>query len=429
MRRFSLYDICYLLSLPVITPPILYKMLFKKKYRTSFRGMIGKDISENDREMFSDARTCWIHAVSVGEVVAAQSIIREFKTQFPEYKILVSTVTETGHKKAHDTLKEADRIIFFPIDFSPVVRNFLSVYQPDVCILMESELWPNFLRLAQKQGSRIFLCNGKMSKKSFSMYRTISFVFKKTLSGIDAFFMQTEEDAEKFFLLTHYTGKIFVTGNCKFDSAPQPLSSSERDEMLRTFRFSSDARLLVVGSTHQDEEKIILDAFEKVRNEYPHIKMIISPRHPERFTYVREMLTRTRWKVSCASDPSVDNPDIFFLDQMGKLARVYGLGQIALVGGSFVPIGGHNLLEPLAHKVPVVYGPHVEKQKEIVRMVETSGGGVRCEAPELTNTLLDFLRNEEKRREMGERGFNALSQSTGSARRTIELMKTFIPGR
>ena len=420
---FSKYDIAYLISLPFITPPLLYKMLFKKKYRSSFRGMIGKNIGENDRESFKDVKTCWVHAVSVGEVVAARAIVAEFKKEFPEYKILVSTITETGQKKANEILSDADRIIYFPVDFSPIANKFLSVFKPDICILMESEFWPNFLRLAKTKESKIFLCNGKMSTKSFRYYKALSFIFKKIFDNIDGFLMQTDEDAQRISNITKHPSKVFVTGNCKFDSAPQQLNEEERNNMLNEFRLSPDSRIIVVGSTHQDEEKIILNAFEEVRKVFPDIKMIISPRHPERFNFVRQLLQQTKWKVSSATQPTITSPDILFLDQMGRLSKVYGLGKVSIVGGSFVPIGGHNLLEPLAHKVPVIYGPHMERQKEITQIVEKAKGGIRTNSANLADVVTDLLNNEEKRKKIGEDGFKALSESCGSAHRTIELIK------
>jgi 3-deoxy-D-manno-octulosonic-acid transferase len=437
------FDLLYIAGAPVLLPLFLRRALKKKKSADTLRAMFGASLKKRQSPFASKLRVIWIHAVSVGEVVAAKALITELKKEFPNATIVASTITETGQKKARSILGEADEIFFFPADLSWVVRRFLRFYNPWVYISMETELWPNLFVQAKRRGTAIFLANGRLSEKSFRWYRRGSSIFREPLTGVKAFLMQTENDAERMRSLCQAAEKVFVTGNCKFDSPAEPLNEDDKIRMLRQLGLPQNTPIIVAGSTHKGEEEIILRSFREVRQVIHRTKLIIAPRHPERFDEVWELLTSSGLIVSRASErrpansplaafgsqasaPSIGELDVVLLDTVGQLARVYGLATVALVCGSFVPVGGHNLLEAAVHKIPVIYGPHMDNQPELRDLFKQSGGGIQVDERKLPSKLIKLLKNQELRTEIGLKARKTVEHNRGSARRTVDTIKRFL---
>jgi len=418
-------DLLYLLAAPIFLPPYLYKILVKKKYRESTKGMLGLNLPRETWNKEPGTRNLWLHAVSVGEVVAGKAVLAEWVKLEPGTRILASTVTETGQQKAREILTEAEAVIYYPLDFTGIVRRFLATYNPQVYIMMETEIWPNFLREAGARGVKIFLANGKLSDRSFSWWMKAGKLFQGTFDAITAACVQTQEDREKFMALLRRPEHILVTGNCKFDSSGSPLTPQEKAEILSRLKITDRSPILVVGSTHPGEEEIILEAWDRARQKVPGLKLILAPRHPERFDAVARLLESRGIVFSRYSNPSLENPDAVLVDAMGVLAKLYGVGDVAVVAGSFVPIGGHNLLEAAVHRVPVLYGPHMHKQPEILKIFKFSSAGKQVEKDELAPALEALFLNEDERRRMGEAGAAAALQNRGSARRTVEFIRSF----
>ncbi len=419
-------DLLYLLAAPVFLPPYLYKIIVKKKYRESTKGMLGMNLPKDPWNKKPGTQNLWLHAVSVGEVVAGKAVLSEWVNKQPNTRILASTVTETGQQKARDILTEAQSVIYYPLDFTRIVRRFLDSYQPDIYIMMETEIWPNFLGEAAQRGIKVFLANGKLSDTSFSRWMKVRKLFQGTFDAISAACVQTETDREKFAALLGRPDHILVAGNCKFDSSGSPLSSEEKAELLSRLKITDRSRILVVGSTHPGEEEIILDAWAVVRKKIPGLKLILAPRHPERFDAVARLLGERGIVFSRYSNPSLENPEAVLVDAMGILSKLYGVGDAAIVAGSFAPIGGHNLLEAAVHSVPVLYGPHMHNQPEILKIFKQSGAGKQVEKDDLASALEALFMNENERLRMGRTGAQAAMQNRGSARRTVEFIRSFL---
>jgi 3-deoxy-D-manno-octulosonic-acid transferase len=424
------FDIAYYALTPALLPYLAYRRFSKGKYRDSTRGMLGQTLpGPHGRQVFSDG-SVWIHAVSVGETVAAKSIAPLVGELAPALPLLVTTVTETGQAHARKVMTEAERVHYFPLDFSWNVRRFLDCFNPKIFIVMETEIWPNFLTECARRGTRVFMVNGKLSDKSFRGYRRIRSVLKPAFDAIDACCMQTESAAERMRELCGRPRDVHVTGNCKFDVAPPTLSPEAEQGIRSHYRLGPRRPTLVVGSTHPGEDGIILDAFQRIRQTMPDLMLILSPRHPERFSEVTELCRRheASWRVSRATNPRNESPDVFVLDTMGELARVYGLGDVGVVAGSFTEkVGGHNLMEVAVHSIPVVVGPHMWAQKEIDRLFASDDSGcVRTTADTLAATLEELLLDDAMRRRIGEQARDTSVRNQGSARASIEVIKRYL---
>ncbi|HUT24157.1 MAG TPA: 3-deoxy-D-manno-octulosonic acid transferase [Sumerlaeia bacterium] len=423
------FDLVYYLAAPIALPYFAYRAVRRGKYRESARGMLGLGLPDRDHRHRYRNGSIWIHAVSVGETVAAKSIAPHAAEIAPGLPLVATTITETGQAHARKILTEAAEVSYFPVDLSWNVRRFLRCFKPRVFIMMETELWPNFLTLAAKGGAEIFMVNGKLSEKSFRGYRRGRAGLRPAFNAIRAFCMQTEADAERMRELCGRPGDVYVTGNCKFDVPFAVLSPEAAEGVRRQYGIGPPRPCVVVGSTHPGEEEIVLDAFAEARRTIPDLQMILSPRHPERFQEVATLCRKHKagFEVSRATAPRVESPDVLVLDTMGELARVYGLGDVAVVAGSFVPIGGHNLLEAAAHAVPVVVGPHMRAQKEIDRLfVGGESGCVRCDATTLAATLVNLFRDPARRREIGAQARQTAEKNQGSAPASVEVIKRYL---
>jgi len=420
-----LYDIVLTIATPFVVPYFVYNMAVKGKYKKSFLRMFGRGI---DGIQFDekDKLNIWLHSVSVGEVVAAKPLFELLEKEIPNAKFLSSTITETGNEMAHKIIKQASTIIYFPFDYSFIVNKFLNKFNPQIFVMMETELWPNFLTLANQRGVRLFLINGKLSDKSYKRYKQFGFFFKNVLNRIDAFCMQTQTDADKMADLCGDSSKIFVTGNCKFDFSFKEFSDDEKNKLRRDFRLADNDRVIVVGSTHNGEEEIILDMFKAVKSKFPNIVMILTPRHPERYETVRKIITefglRFVNRTQLETIKGEEEFDIILLDTIGELANVYSLSEISIVGGSFVPIGGHNILEPAFYSVPVIYGHYMNRQPEMLELMSRYGGGIQVDSNQLRDVVLNLLSDESKRREIGKKARKAVEVNKGSAKRCVDII-------
>jgi len=456
----TVFDALYSAALPFFLPPLVYRRIALKKYRESLPGMLGRGLPSSVQDSASAAPKyasaqslgasppsaiapcrAWLHAVSVGEVVAAAAVLRRLNARHPQWHYMASTVTETGQAHAQKMLREAKEIFYYPLDFSRIVRRFLDHYRPDFIIIHETELWPNFLCECGRRAIPVFLANGTVSPESAQWYRRGRVLFRRPLAAFRAFCMQTAEEAERIRGMGVAENLIHVTGNCKFDALGQPLSPEERREELARIGWPADARVVVAGSTHPGEEEIVLAGFRALREKFPDARLVLAPRHPERFNAVAELLERQQWSylrasapqaaaqlssAPLAASPSTSSvaaaPSVFLLDAMGRLARIYGLGDVALVCGSWVPIGGHNLLEAAVHAIPVVRGPYMHEQPEIVRILGPKQGGIEARADAIGSTLIELFSNDSRRRELGKLAAEAVARNRGAAERTVDII-------
>ena len=370
----------------------------------------------------------WVHAVSVGEVLAVGRLITELQQDQPDRQVFVSTTTATGQNLARQRFGE-NRVFFMPLDFGFAVRPYLKALKPHLLVLAETEFWPNLLHLAGKQGTTLAIVNARISDRSFPRYRRFRWFFGRVLSNVDLFLAQTSEDAARLRAIGAATERVQVSGNLKFDIRP-----TERSALVTSLRaaISKDSPVIVCGSTAEGEEGPLLEAFKAVQQQLPAAIMVLAPRHPERFEKVAAMISSAGFALQRRSSWSPPQPvsrGIFLLDSVGELAAMYELADIAFVGGSLVPTGGHNILEPAQNGAAIVVGPHTFNFREIVSIFE-QGDAIRVvTAATLSSQFLALLQRLEDRKELGRRAGDLFAQHAGATRRTLEALAPLLAGQ
>jgi 3-deoxy-D-manno-octulosonic-acid transferase len=423
---FFLYNLLLTILVVLGFPFFLIKLLTTAKYRTGAMQRLGIYPSELLRRV-EGARPIWVHAVSVGETIAAIPLIRELRKQYPDRKILVTTVTATGNRTARDQVKEADAVLFFPFDLNPIVKKTVKKINPSLFILMETEIWPNCIRCLNEMATPIMVVNGRISRESYTGYSRIRFMMKCVLPMISFFSMQTDQDAERIVSLGAPRERVGNSGNIKFDRQVHPLSYEEIEIVRRTYGLATTGPVLVAGSTHRGEEAPLINTYMMLKQENPDLTMILAPRHPERTVEVERLLQDKDLTYQKRSFPEAGK-EILVLDTVGELARLYGIGTVAFVGGSLVPTGGHNILEPAVYGVPVVFGPHMENFPEISAVMRHRKGGIQVrDAEELVLVLRQLLQDEDKRKEMGEAGMRIMRENQGSLGKNLKLVGQLLP--
>ena len=366
---------------------------------------------------------CWIHAVSVGESAAAVPLVEGIHRRWPELGIVVSTITPTGARIVAERLAGTAAHRYFPIDLPGPVRRALDAARPRFFIAIETELWPNFLRALARRRIPAMIANGRISDRSFRRYRWVRGLMRRVLADVSVFAMQTEEDARRIVALGAPPSRVVVTGNLKTDLLPDAgeATSAWRERL----RLGADARVWIAGSTHRGEEAIVLDAFLRARTRCPDLALLLAPRHPERTGEV-EKLIRERGLAAARRSrlPAGGAPGaVVILDTVGELAALYALAEVVFVGGSLVPIGGHNVLEPAMHGKPVLVGPHMSNFREGAELLQRSGGGlVVKDGPELERELARLLEDPDLARRMGEAARHAFAGRQGAVSATLDLV-------
>jgi len=364
----------------------------------------------------------WVHAVSVGEVLAMDHLARRLRASLPAYRVLVSTTTDTGQKLARARFGN-ENVFYFPLDFAFAVRPYLEVIRPEMVVIAETEFWPNFLRLARASGARIAVVNARISDRSLPGYRRLHDLLQRVLGNVDLFLTQTQEDRRRLVEIGARVDRVQVGGNLKFD-APTPEETPLVANLRAALKDSGAQPVLVCGSTMEGEEALLLRAFENVRASYPKTVMVLAPRHPERFQKVAELIARLGiplWRRSQWKGETLAG-GVFLLDSIGELSAAYSLADIAFVGGSLVSHGGHNILEPAQFGVPIVTGNSYENFRDVVRLF-LSSDAVRIVGPaELPLVFMDLANRPEERQALGRRAARALEEHKGATERTLEAL-------
>ena len=415
--RLLLYN-TIIVTLGILTLPwVIYQLAFVRKRRPGLAQRFG-------RSPVMEKKTIWCHAVSVGEVRAISPMLSLLQDdEGTRDKIVLSTVTLTGQETANRECGFVSNIIYFPLDLPFVADRAIRRVNPEIFITAETEIWPNFFHCCFRRNIPVVVVNGRISDGSFSRYLKLRWFFRPLLEKVTMFLMQSEEDARRILELGANPDSVKVTGNMKYDRVPEPVTLP--DEVSR---WAEGGFLLVAGSTHAGEEEIILDSVQKVGD--GNILLALVPRHPERFNEVAELLEKRDLPFTRYSDilkgKAVEG-DILLVDAMGVLDGFYALADVAFVGGSLVPVGGHNLLEPAAYGVPVLSGPHTHNFREItISLTEGNACQVVRTTDDLVSSLKVFLENEDLRKQAGKAGRTVSGSAIGSSERNFRAIKAFL---
>jgi len=425
---YTLYSFLLTAAATLGAPYWVLKGIREKKYLHSFRQRLGWRIPA----VPPGARPVWVHAVSVGEVLAARPVVAAIQQVRPEVPVVLSTVTLTGQALARKEFPTAAAVFYFPFDWHFCVARFLSSINPRAVLLVEKELWPNFLDACSRRGVPVFLVNGRISEQSFNRYRRIRSFTARMLRQLRVIAAQTDEDRKRFLQLGAGEDQVRVTGNVKFDF--QCPSLEEKSDVLEKIRsslaVSADTPVVVVGSTMKGEEPLFIEAFRQVGESIPDAKLILAPRHPERFNEVAQLLKRSSisfLRRTGLCDNSDGHARVLLLDSIGELRAVYSLATVAVVGGSFLPHGGHNLLEPAAFGKAIVFGPEMSNFTEMARLFVREQAARQTNAELLPRALLELLRNPKARNLLGRRALSTLRQNQGATQSTVDCILAALP--
>jgi 3-deoxy-D-manno-octulosonic-acid transferase len=413
-----------LLSLPYW----LYQVLRHGKYKAGFLERMGR-VPARLTVNHSAAKVIWIHAVSVGEVLAVSGLVQQLKRALPDSRVFVSTTTDTGQKLACQRFGE-ENVFYFPMDFAFAIRPYLQRLRPELVILAETEFWPNLLRLSHSNGALVAVVNARISNRSWPNYLRFRWALKNILKNVDLFLAQTEEDASRLQSIGADASRVQVAGNLKFDvslPAPPPIVDSLRKHLST----NGAGPVLVCGSTVEDEEPLLLKAFENLRVQHPQAVMILAPRHPERFAEVAALLASLQiphYRRSTWAGERL-NGGVLLLDTIGELSSLYGLADLAFVGGSLVPRGGHNIIEPAQHGVAIVVGNHMENFRDMLALFQSHDAVRVVGVAELPLVLMDLLANDSERKGLGRRAQETLRSQMGATARTLHALENLLATR
>ncbi len=408
-----LYNGALFLLVLVSLPKWIWEAIRYHKHRKSFLEKFGFNLPT-----FHFTKTgprIWVHSISVGETKAVAPLIARLQEKYPSASIVVSTVSETGQEEARRSIPAASHIFYFPLDFSWIIKKLMRRISPHLLLLVEGDFWYNLI----DQAPHVALVNGKISEKSLSRFLKVPFFSKPLFHKIELYCLQSHRFQERFLKFGIDPSRMVITGNLKFD---QPFPHIDKEAWRAALAIAPSDRVVTLGSTHNPEEEMLLDAIATLLKKYPNLKILIVPRHPERFAQVATLLVKKGIDFSRYSSPS-KNPDhrVILVDAMGVLSGCYQLSELAIVAGSFIPtVGGHNIFEPAALGVPVLFGPSMYSQKDLVELVTHAGAGRQVTLDNLTSTLDELLAYPSKA--MHEAGLRLADEVHGATTRTLDAI-------
>lgn len=428
---YLIYNIILLAALPLILVYHLYRSISRGRpaaLRERFGLTAGKDFPPA-----AGQRPIWVHAVSVGETVAVRPLLKAIKARYPKRPLVVSNMTETGRQVASG-FPEIDLCIYFPFDYRFAVGKVLQAVNPAAIVIVETELWPNFLLEARRLGIPAMIANGRISDRSFTGYLRARGFFRPVLANVACFCMQSEEDARRIVVIGAPAERVTVARNLKFDIPASSVSASQRSELRHSFGIPPDAAVITAGSTHNGEDELIALSYLRLVESGLNPFLVIVPRHPERSSAVAELIRSKNLLIRRRSELSQDalpfsSGEVLLVDTVGELMQFYALADIAFVGGSLVPIGGHNLLEPASLGVPVLFGPHMANFREIAALVDSYGAGCEVASGEaLTDACQRLIEDPVRRCSMGEAGVRLLRENAGATERHLSVLESMVDG-
>lgn len=417
-----LFNALYLAALALLSPWLLYKTLTTGKYR---RGLPDKFLGRAP-ERSGDRPCVWFHGVSVGEIHLLRTVVAAFRRRHPDWDCVISTTTDTGFEEARKHFADLP-VFFWPFDFSWAVRRALRAVRPTLVVLAEGEWWPNFLRAARERGVSVAIVNGRMSPRSAARFRRVGGLARRMLASVDVILAQNEEYAANYRALGAAPERVHVTGSVKFDGVAAARDNPRTRELARLFHVGPDDLIWVCGSTQAPEEAIALDIFGRLRTEFPTLRLFLVPRQRERFDEVAALLERRGQpfvRRSAVTEALTTRPEVMLLDTFGELSALWGLADVAFVGGSMDGRrGGQNMIEPAAYGAAVLFGPHVWNFRDIAaRLVEAGAAGQVANAAELEAAVLRLLREPLERERRGRASRRFVQEQQGATERSIDVL-------
>jgi len=433
--RFLL-DFLYLLAAVAYSPMVIYRIIRYKRYRTGWAHRFGKVTRRHPQK-----KCVWLHAVSVGELNAAKTIVKELQDRFSDFEIVVSTTTDTGFARATKLFAENLQVFYFPLDFSWIMRRAFRRIHPSLCLLMELEVWPNFVQIAEKLKIPVVVVNGRISDKSFSRYKKIKPIAKKVFCKVSLILAQTEEYAQRFKELGCPDERVIVTGSLKYDTAQITDKVDGADALAAQLNIHNE-RLLVAGATGNDEEKILLDVYRSLKQQdhFSDLRLAIVPRKPERFDEVAQLIKQTGFELirysqiknQATGKSSIENrassiEPIILGDTMGDLRKFYSLATIIFVGRSLVPMGGSDMMEAAALGKCTIFGPHAFNFKQAVDALLTHSGAIMVKDKEdLLQTMQKCLSEPAFAERIAQKGREVIRKHQGATVKSINQIAKFL---
>ncbi len=434
----SAVDLLYLLVAAAYSPVVVYRAVRHKRYRTGWDQRFGKITRR------SPTKKCiWLHAVSVGEVNAAKTIIKELENKFGDFEIVISTTTDTGFARATNLFSENHKVFYFPFDFSWTMRRAFKNIRPAICLLMELEVWPNFVHIAQQLNVPVIVVNGRISDRSFTSYKKVRPLIKKMFNRVTLVLAQTDEYARRFKEIGCPDEKVIVTGSLKYDTA-QITNKVEGADVLAAQLNINDERLWVAGATGNDEEKILLDVYQnlKQQNQFSDLRLAIVPRKPERFdevaqliesrglslvrySHIKKSTTENTEKSIINNQSSIDT--VILGDTMGDLRKFYSLATIIFVGRSLVPMGGSDMTEATALGKCTIFGPHAFNFKQTVDVLLKDNGAIMVkDKQQLLQTMQKCLSEPDFAQSIAKNGQEVIRKNQGATAKSFDQIAKFL---
>jgi 3-deoxy-D-manno-octulosonic-acid transferase len=431
---YLIYNVLLSISFFIVLPFLPFLWLSGKRFSSGLAQRLGF-YPERVRRRFAVRRPVWIHAASVGEARAAKVLMNGLRKRFPGRNIVVSTFTQTGHDLAHQEAG-AEEVVFLPLDLIWAVRRAIAALNPAILVVIETEIWPNLFREAHQRGIPALLVSGRLSERSFRRYAWFGWFFRRAIQYLRVLGMQSDADRVRIIRLGADPARVHITGNLKHAAFVDATVVDNREfadpSTSSADRGRRDQFLWVVGSSHQGEEEIVLAAFACLKRRFPRLRLVLAPRHPQRFHDVEKLLTASEVpfaKKSQMNGKVAFEKDVVILDTIGDLEQYYAAGDFAFVGGSLVDAGGHNLLEPARFRKPVLFGPYTSNFSRLAEELVQKGGGIRvCGCEDLIREITALLAEPEKCKAIGNRAFQVAAQDDGVLSRSVDVVADYLEG-